>query len=91
MDTNNETQGRLRRTVDELIIAEMFLVQATIESVTALGDGLSALGRQLKSGDENGTAPVDSIGKTLRQIADDAREPYSVRFSYLRDLINTRG
>ena len=35
MAGNGVTMGRLRRTLDDLIIAEMFLVQATIESATA--------------------------------------------------------
>ena len=90
MDMSNKSQSRLRRTVDDLIMAEMFLVQATIESAAAIGDGLSALGRQIASGDEAGTAPADSIGKTLQQIADDAAEPYSARFKYLRELVSTR-
>jgi hypothetical protein len=86
METNIATTGRLRRTVDDLIIAEMFLVQATIESATAIGDGLSALGRQITTADEAGTAPVDSIGQALQRIAGSAVEPYTSRFRYLRDL-----
>ena len=88
METNNLPQGRIRRAVDELIIAEMFLVQATIESATAIGDGLSTLGRQITAGDDTGSAPADSISATLRGIADSALEPYASRFSYLRDRAN---
>ena len=90
METNNEVPGRLRRTVDDLIIAEMFLVQATIESATAIGDGLSALSRQMTTGDEAGTAPADSIGATLQRIAGDVAEPYASRFRYLRELKSGR-
>ena len=61
MDTNSAPGGRFRRTVDSLIVAEMFFVQATIESATAIGDGLSALGRQIASPDESGDAPADAI------------------------------
>jgi len=86
METNNPAPGRLRRTVDELIIAEMFLVQATIESATAVGDGLSELGRQITRGDDTGAAPADSISRTLQRIADSAVEPYTSRFKYLRDV-----
>jgi hypothetical protein len=78
--------GRFRRTVDDLIIAEMFLVQATIESATAIGDGLSALGRQITSADETGLAPADSISQALQRLADNAVEPYTSRFRYLRGL-----
>ena len=88
METNNLPQGRIRRAVDDLIIAEMFFVQATIESATAIGDGLSTLGRQITAGEDAGSAPADSIGATLRGIADGALEPYASRFSYLRDLAN---
>ena len=47
MANNNTSHSLVRQTVDDLIIAELFLVQATIESATAIGDGLSTLGRQI--------------------------------------------
>ena len=86
METSPALQGVLRRTVDDLIIAELFMVQATIESATALGDGLSSLGRQLAGNEEPGETPADSLGKSLQRIADSALEPYTSRFRYLRDL-----
>ena len=86
MQTNAPTPGLIRRTIDDLIVAEMFLVQATIESATAIGDGLSILGRQITSADAEGSAPADTIGQTLQRIADDAVEPYTSRFRYLRKL-----
>lgn len=87
---NNYTPHNLvRQTVDDLIIAELFLVQATIESATAIGDGLSDLGRQFTNADDTGAAPADTIGKTLQRIADSALEPYSSRYKYLRDRKNT--
>ncbi len=89
MDTNNASAGRIRRTVDGLIVAEMFLLQATIESATAIGDGLSTLGRQITSGDDSGNAPADSISQTLQRIADEAIEPYTCRLKYLLDTDNT--
>ena len=85
MEQNNLSQGRLRRTVDELIVAEMFLVQATIESATAISDGLSTLGRKITTSDETGS-PADSISSTLRHVANAAVEPYSSRYRYLRQL-----
>jgi hypothetical protein len=90
METNNLNQGLVRRAVDDLIIAELFLVQATIESATVIGDGLSALGRQITAGDDKGTAPADSIGETLQRMAGDAVEPYTSRFRYLRELMNPK-
>ena len=86
METSNMTTGRVRRTIDELIIAEMFMVQATIESATVIGDGLSDLGRQLTAGDDSGRAPADSLGATLQRIAGDAVEPFTSRFKYLQNL-----
>jgi len=90
METNQASStastGRFRRTVDDLIVAEMFLVQATIESATAIVDGLSSLGRQITTPDEAGLAPADSVGQVLQRIADNAMEPYSSRYRYLRGL-----
>lgn len=89
MDINRPSEGRFRRTVDELIIAELFLVQATIESATILGDGLNKLGKQLMSSDDETTgSPADTLGDTVRRVADEAVEPYSSRFRYLRDTLN---
>ena len=89
MDTNIAPGSRFRRTVDGLIVAEMFFLQATIESATAIGDGLSALGRQIASSDESGDAPADAISQTLHRIADEAIEPYTSRLRYLLDADNT--
>ena len=85
MQANTQHQSRLRRTVDELIIAEMFLVYATIESATAISDGLGLLGRQLTTSEQPGDTPADSLRNTLKKVAGEAAEPYSSRFNYLRD------
>jgi len=87
MQQNAQPQSRLRRTVDELIIAEMFLVYATIESAAAISDGLGQLGRQLTTGDQPGDTPADSLRNTLKKVADEATEPYSSRFNFLRDRL----
>ena len=89
MANNNTSHSLVRQTVDDLIIAELFLVQATIESATAIGDGLSTLGRQITPADEAETAPADTLSQTLQRIAENALEPYSSRYKYLRDLKNT--
>ena len=62
MQTNTPTPGLLRRTIDDLIVAEMFLVQATIESATAIGDGLSILGTPDHLSELPGATPADTIG-----------------------------
>lgn len=87
MNQQSETSSRLRRAVDELVITEMFLVQATIESANAIGEGLGALGRQLTGGEQPGESPADSLRHTLQRVADEAIEPYSSRFTFLRDRL----
>lgn len=84
MQTNEPPQGRIRRAVNDLVLAEMFLVQATIESATVIGDGIGELGRQLTSSDAAGSSPADSISAVLQRVAGDAVEPYTSRFRYLR-------
>lgn len=91
METNTSSPSRLRRAVDDLIIAEMFLVQATIESASAMSDGLSLLGRQITSGDDSSAAPANSIAETLQGIAAEMTEPYTSRFRYLRNLVADQG
>ncbi|MCB1704701.1 MAG: hypothetical protein KDI17_07555 [Halioglobus sp.] len=86
MQSHNANQSRVRRTVHDLVMAEMFLVQATIESATAIGNGISALGQQL-SGQED--TDVRSIPALLQRIADEAVEPYASRYEYFRAMINT--
>ncbi len=86
MQANEIPQGRVRRAVDDLVMAEMFLVQATIESATVVGESLGELGRQITGRDDIGSSPVDTIGALLQRVASDAVEPYTTRFRYLRRL-----
>lgn len=87
MQANQTQPSRVRRTINDLVLAEMFLVQATIESATAIGEGFGALGREMTEGSESGTSPWDSISSVVRRTADEAVEPYASRFRYLRELI----
>ena len=89
MQTNEIPQSRTRRTVNDLVLAEMFLVQATIESAAAIGDGISELSKQISASDESSASPWDSISTTLQRIADEALEPYTSRLKYLRDMRNS--
>jgi hypothetical protein len=89
MQANEAQPGRVRRTMNDLVMAEMFLVQATIESATAIGDGFSELGKQIAQGEENQASPWDSISSVLQRTADEALEPYTSRFKYLRDMIKS--
>ena len=88
MQANEIQQSRVRRTVNDLVMAEMFLVQATIESAAVIGSGINELGRQISGSDEAPNSPWDSISTVLQRIADDALEPYTSRFRYLRKMNN---
>jgi hypothetical protein len=89
MQANEIKPGRVRRTVNDLILAEMFLVQATLESANAISDGISELGRQVSGNSEDETSPWDSIRTVVQRTADEALEPYTSRFKYLRELSNS--
>jgi len=86
MQANEIQQSRVRRTVNDLVMAEMFLVQATIESAAVIGSGINELGKQISGSDEAANSPWDSISTVLQRIAGEAVEPYTSRFKYLRKL-----
>ena len=89
MQAHDVQQSRVRRTVNDLVLAEMFLVQATIESATAISDGINELGKQIASSEEANSSPWDAISAVVQRTTDEALEPYTSRFRYLRDLINS--
>ena len=70
--------------LDELLVAEIFLVQATIESASALGDGLQAV-REIR-GEDRRRQLVDVFRSTRDQVV----EPYRERLSYFRRLRGER-
>ena len=88
MESQDAPQSRVRRTVNDLVLAEMFLLQATIESATVIGEGFSELGRQIGDTEVAGQDSWESISSTLQRIADNALEPYTSRFNYFRDVVN---
>jgi hypothetical protein len=85
MQSDNVQPGRFRRTVNDLVMAEMFLVQATIESATAIGDGISPLSRQLTAADGD-DVPQEPLASLLQRTADEAVEPYTSRVRVLLRL-----
>lgn len=89
MQPHNAPHSRVRRTVNDLVMAEMFLVQATIESATVIGNGINELSKQFSRRDETGDSTRESVSEVLQRIADDAVEPYSSRFRYFRELLHT--
>ena len=89
MQTNTASNSRVRKTVNDVVMAEMFLLQATIESVAVIGDGISEIGKQIASGDEDRPYPEGSISSVLQRIADEALEPYTSRYKYFRKMLDS--
>jgi hypothetical protein len=86
MQTQQPSHSRIRRAVNDLVLAEMFLVQATIESAAAIGDGFNALGERIALRDDPAASAPESISDTLAHIADGAIEPYATRFRFFRQM-----
>ena len=89
MQANHTQPSRVRRTLNDLVLAELFLVQATIESASAIGEGFNELGRHIAESNDSEASPWDSISSVVRRAADGAIEPYTTRFRYLREMINS--
>ena len=85
MPSQTIPQSRVRRTVNDLVMAEMFLLQATIESANVIGDGINQLGKQITQRDETDERTISEV---LQNIADNALEPYSSRYEYFRKMMN---
>jgi hypothetical protein len=87
MDTqqDNSIRTRTERAISDLVMAELFLVQATIESASALSDGISNL-RDHLYWDEAENQPKEELSSFLKRTGEQVVEPYSTRFKYLRDM-----
>lgn len=83
-----DSQSRMSRAVSDLVVAEMFLVQATIESANVIGDGLNELGKQFYWSEDD-TPPKEPIKSVLMRTKDEVVESYTSRFNYLRKLIDS--
>ncbi|MCX2983175.1 hypothetical protein EYC98_20125 [Halieaceae bacterium IMCC14734] len=79
---NNTLRARAERAVGDLVLAELFVVQATLESASMLGDSWSGLRTQLSSTENTEEDFGSFLQRTRRQLT----EPYSTRFRYLREL-----
>ena len=75
-----ERPGYAPSRLDELLVAEIFLVQATIESASALGDGIKAA-RELEGEDRR-----RKLGEVFRATRSNVVKPYKERLSYFRQL-----
>ena len=79
--------SRSGRAISELVMAEIFFVQATIESATALVDGLGALRRRFGANGANGeSSPGETIGEVLKRTRHEVAQPYSERLEMFRKL-----
>jgi hypothetical protein len=78
-------ESLILRTVSDVVIAEIFLVQATLESANVIGEGISELGKQIYWSDQD-TPPKEPIKAVLQRTRDEVVESYSSRFNYLRTL-----
>lgn len=88
MEAKDNRNGRVRKAVNELVMAEMFLLQATIESATAIGDGINQLGKEIAANDDQHDS-WGTISTLLQRTADEALEPYTSRYKYFRKMIDS--
>jgi hypothetical protein len=65
--------------------AELFFVQATIESASALGDSISELREQLSANEAGGER--EELVSFLKRTRDQLVEPYTTRYRFFRDLV----
>lgn len=79
-------QEPLQRAVADLVVAEMLLLHATVESMSVIGTGVRQLGRHLLAAPSDPDQPVGSIAALLQTTAGRALEPYSTRLGYLRQM-----
>jgi len=84
-----EPQGKIHRVVGDIVIAEMMLIQATIESASLIGECISELGAQTDAG-EKGVATRKPIKTILLRTRDEVVDTYASRFSYLRKSSNSQ-
>ncbi|MFK8050272.1 MAG: hypothetical protein AB8B81_17720 [Halioglobus sp.] len=82
------SQSRMQRAVSDIVVAEMFLVQATLESANVIGDGLNELGKQFYWSEDD-MPPKEPIKNVLVRTRDEVVESYASRFNYLRKLIDS--
>ena len=80
--TDTTIRSRAERVLGDLVMAELFLVQATIESASAISDGISEL-RDMYWEDQEGDR--EELSAFLKRTREQVMEPYSTRFRYLRD------
>ncbi|MEP5321865.1 hypothetical protein, partial [Marinobacter alexandrii] len=69
-------------TMSNIVMAEMLLLQAIVESAAVIGEGLDELGARLTSKEPE----QRSVSGVLIRTANAALEPYATRLNYLQEL-----
>lgn len=69
-------------TMSNIVMAEMLLLQAVVESAAVIGEGLDELGAQLTSKEPT----QRSVSGVLIRTANAALEPYTTRLNFLQEL-----
>jgi hypothetical protein len=76
--TQQKLRRRAERAISELLVAEIFLVQATIEGANALGDGFDEARRAF---DEN-----RDLGQVLKDTRQAVVQPFRERYDFFRRM-----
>ncbi len=85
METGQFKASPRRRLLDDFILAEIFLVQAGIESAMSIGDGLEQIARKFDP-DAEQEERNQSLSAIVQRTASAAVEPYTSRLQYLKLL-----
>ena len=82
-----ETSFRQRagRALGDLVMAELFLVQATIESASALSESIDELREHLSR--EDASHGGEELTDVIRRSGEKVVEPYTTRLRYLREIV----
>jgi hypothetical protein len=83
---DNTLRGRAGRAISDLVMAELFLVQATIESASILGESITDY-RERRGQDGVKDDSALELRDFLKQTGEQLVEPYSARFRILRKLV----
>ena len=83
---DNTLRGRAGRAISDLVMAELFLVQATIESASILGESITDYREQRDQDAVNDSTTLE-FSDFLKKTGEQLVEPYSARFKVLRDMV----
>ena len=83
--SNQSNQSVGNRLLEELVLAEILMVEAALESAVALGSGVIRA-RDHLTGETEYDSP-DSLGQIIRDTRSQAVEPFTVRLRHLGDLL----